>query len=111
MTLYVFCCLARLSTAKGSRRYWKRYAAFHQMFLIAVSFSSSGGPMTRNLLREVRAAAETSPHIRFRETVAHNEALALIQETDVMLCASSDETGPLTLIEQWDWAKLFLAPR
>jgi GT2 family glycosyltransferase/glycosyltransferase involved in cell wall biosynthesis len=51
------------------------------------------------LAAEVRAAAETSTHLHFHEAVAHSDALGLIQEADVMLCASWDETGPLCLIE------------
>ena len=70
-----------------------------------------GRPNDAKLADEIRSAAEGSPHIRFRETVAHNDALALIQETDVMLCASSDETGPLTLIEAMALGKPILSTR
>jgi GT2 family glycosyltransferase len=70
-----------------------------------------GRPHDAKLAADVRTAAEASPHIRFRETVAHNDALALIQETDVMLCASSDETGPLTLIEAMALGKAILSTK
>ena len=49
MSVCVFYCLARSSTAKGSRRYWKRCAAFHRMCLIVVSFSSSAGLTMQSL--------------------------------------------------------------
>ena len=81
------------------------------MCLIAVSFSIVGRPQDAKLAAEVRTAAESSPHIRFRETVAHSDALALIQTTDVMLCASSDETGPLTLIEAMALGKPILSTK
>ena len=70
-----------------------------------------GRPHDAKVAAEVRTAAEASPHIRFRETVGHNEAIALIQETDVMLCASSDETGPLTLIEAMALGKAILSTK
>ena len=70
-----------------------------------------GRPHDAKVAAEVRTAAEASPHIRFRETVAHNDAIALIQETDVMLCASSDETGPLTLIEAMALGKAILSTK
>ncbi len=58
-----------------------------------------GRPHDEKLAAQVRAAAEKSAHLQYRETVGHQDALALIRETDVMLCTSSDETGPLILIE------------
>ncbi len=70
-----------------------------------------GRPHDAKVAAEVRTAAEASPHIRFRETVGHNDAIALIQETDVMLCASSDETGPLTLIEAMALGKAILSTK
>ena len=70
-----------------------------------------GRPHDAKVAAEVRTAAEASPHIRFRETVAHNDAITLIQETDVMLCASSDETGPLTLIEAMALGKAILSTK
>ncbi len=77
----------------------------HSEFLIV------GRPHDAKLAAEVRTAAEASPHIRFRETVGHNDALRLIQETDVMLCASWDETGPLTLIEATALGKAILSTK
>ena len=70
-----------------------------------------GRPHDAKLAATIRAVAETSSHLHFRETVAHNDALALIQETDVMLCASSDETGPLTLIEAMALGKAILSTK
>ncbi len=70
-----------------------------------------GRPNDTKLAAELRSAAEGSRHISFRETVAHNEALALIQEADVMLCASSDETGPLTVIEAMALGKAILSTK
>lgn len=63
------------------------------------------------LAAQVRAAAENSPHLHVRETVAHQDALALIQEADVMLCTSSDETGPLILIEAMALGKAILSTK
>jgi glycosyltransferase involved in cell wall biosynthesis len=70
-----------------------------------------GRPHDAKLAAQVRTAAEASPHIHFRETVGHNDALALIDEADVMLCASSDETGPLILIEAMALGKPILSTK
>jgi glycosyltransferase involved in cell wall biosynthesis len=70
-----------------------------------------GRPHDARLAAQVRAAAEKSAHLQYRETVGHQDALALIQETDVMLCASWDETGPLTLIEAMALGKAILTTR
>ena len=70
-----------------------------------------GRPQDAKLAAEVRAAAESSSHLRFRETVTHTDALALIREAHVMVCASWDETGPLTLIEAMAMGKAILGTK
>jgi glycosyltransferase involved in cell wall biosynthesis len=63
------------------------------------------------LAAEIRAAAESSSHLRFHEAVTHSDALALIREADVMVCASWDETGPLTVIEAMALGKPILSTK
>jgi GT2 family glycosyltransferase/glycosyltransferase involved in cell wall biosynthesis len=70
-----------------------------------------GRPHDAKLAAEIRAAVENSAHVRLREAVAHKDALALIQEADVMLCTSSDETGPLILIEAMALGKAILSTK
>jgi O-antigen biosynthesis protein len=70
-----------------------------------------GRPHDAKVAAQVRAAAENSAHLQYRETVGHQDALALIQETDVMLCMSSDETGPLILIEAMALGKPILSTK
>src|SRR5262249_16204978 len=70
-----------------------------------------GRPQDAKLAAEIRAAAEISSHLRFRETVTHSDALELVREAHVMVCASWDETGPLTLIEAMALAKAILSTR
>jgi len=70
-----------------------------------------GRPHDAKLAAEVRAAAESSSHLHFRETVAHRDALGLIREADVMVCASWDETGPLCLIEAMALGKAILTTK
>ncbi len=70
-----------------------------------------GRPHDAKLAVQVRAAAENSAHLQYRETVGHQDALALIQEADVMLCTSSDETGPLILIEAMALGKPILSTK
>jgi GT2 family glycosyltransferase/glycosyltransferase involved in cell wall biosynthesis len=70
-----------------------------------------GRPHDAKLAGEIRAAAETSSHLCFREAIAHSDALLLIEESDVVLCTSSDETGPLTLIEAMAQGKAILSTK
>ena len=70
-----------------------------------------GRPHDAKLAAQVRTAAENSSYLQYRETVDHQDALALIQETDVMLCTSSDETGPLILIEAMALGKPILSTK
>jgi GT2 family glycosyltransferase/glycosyltransferase involved in cell wall biosynthesis len=70
-----------------------------------------GRPHDAKLAAEIKAAVENSAHVRLREAVAHEDALTLIQEADVMLCTSSDETGPLILIEAMALGKTILSTK
>jgi len=70
-----------------------------------------GRPQDAKIAAEVRTATGLSAHLRFQETVTHKDALALIREADVMLCASFDETGPLILIEAMALGKAILTTR
>ena len=106
-----FLLLGTIEHRKGQQTLLEAVRRLPSDILDRSEFLIVGRPHDAKLAAEVRIAAEASPHIRFRETVAHNDALELIQETDVMLCASSDETGPLTLIEAMALGKAILSTK
>ena len=106
-----FLLLGTIEHRKGQQTLLQAVRRLPPDVLDRSEFLIVGRPNDAKLAADVRRAAEDSPHIRFRETVAHNDALALIQETDVMLCASSDETGPLTLIEAMALGKPILSTK
>ena len=108
LALCVFYCSARSSIAKGSRTLLEALRHLPLDVLDRSEFSIVGRPQDAKIAAQVRAAAENSSHLHFRETVRHSDALALIQEPDVMVCASSDETGRLTLIEAMPLGKAIL---
>jgi glycosyltransferase involved in cell wall biosynthesis len=60
-------------------------------------------------MSEVIAAAKDSSYLSYGEGVSPAEALALIRDTDVMVCASWDETGPLILMEALALGKVVLS--
>jgi O-antigen biosynthesis protein len=51
------------------------------------------------ITEEIKRATQKSSYLNYEEGVSPDAALALIRDTDVMLCASWDETGPLILME------------
>jgi GT2 family glycosyltransferase/glycosyltransferase involved in cell wall biosynthesis len=106
-----FLLLGTIEHRKGQQTLLEAVRRLPPDVLDRSEFLIVGRPNDAKLAADVRSAAEASPHIRYRETVAHNDALALIRETDVMLCASSDETGPLTLIEAMALGKAILSTR
>src|SRR4029077_14619790 len=106
-----FLLLGTIEHRKGQRTLLEALRYLPPDVLDGSEFLIVGRPHDAKLAAEVRTAAEASPHIRFRETVGHNDALVLIQETDVMLCASWDETGPLTLIEAMALGKAILSTK
>src|SRR4051812_11685874 len=106
-----FLLLGTIEHRKGQLTLLEAVRRLPQDVLDRSEFLIVGRPHDAKLAAEVRTAAEASPHIHFRETVGHNDALALIDEADVMLCASSDETGPLILIEAMALGKPILSTK
>jgi len=106
-----FLLLGTIEHRKGQQTLLEAVRRLQPEVLDRSEFLIVGRPHDAKLAAVVRTAAEASPHIHFRETVGHNDALALIQETDVMLCASSDETGPLILIEAMALGKAILSTK
>ena len=51
------------------------------------------------ITEEIKRAGQKSSYLSYEDGVSPDAALALIRDTDVMLCASWDETGPLILME------------
>jgi glycosyltransferase involved in cell wall biosynthesis len=55
------------------------------------------------------AAASKTSYLTYGESVSPEEALALIRDADVIVCASWDETGPLILMEALALGKAILS--
>ena len=106
-----FLLLGTIEHRKGQRTLLEALRHLPLDVLDRSEFLIVGRPHDAKLAAQVRAATENSAHLQFRETVGHQEALALIQETDVMLCTSSDETGPLILIEAMALGKPILSTK
>jgi O-antigen biosynthesis protein len=51
------------------------------------------------IVEEAKAAGQKFPHLSYEDGVSPDAALALIRDTDVVVCSSWDETGPLILME------------
>jgi glycosyltransferase involved in cell wall biosynthesis len=106
-----FLLLGTIEHRKGQRTLLEALRHLPLDVLDRSEFLIVGRPHDAKLAAQVRAAAENSAHLQFSETVGHQDALALIQETDVMLCTSSDETGPLILIEAMALGKPILSTK
>jgi GT2 family glycosyltransferase/glycosyltransferase involved in cell wall biosynthesis len=106
-----FLLLGTIEHRKGQQTLLEALRYLPMDVLDRSKFLIVGRPHDAKLAAQVRAAAENSPHLQYRETVGHQDALTLIQETDVMLCTSSDETGPLILIEAMALGKPILSTK
>ena len=106
-----FLLLGTIEHRKGQKILLEALRHLPREMLNRSEFLIVGRPQDVKLAAEVRAAAESSSHLRFRETVTHSDALALIREAHVMICASWDETGPLTLIEAMAMGKAILSTK
>ena len=106
-----FLLLGTIEHRKGQQTLLEALRYLPPDVLDRTQFLVVGRSHDAQLAAEVRAAAETSTHLHFHEAVAHNDALGLIEEADVMLCASWDETGPLCLIEAMALGKAVLSTK
>jgi glycosyltransferase involved in cell wall biosynthesis len=70
-----------------------------------------GRPHDPVIAEEVRSAATRLPYLEYREGVSPDEAHDLIRQTDVMMSASWDETGPIILMEALALGKPILSTR
>jgi GT2 family glycosyltransferase/glycosyltransferase involved in cell wall biosynthesis len=106
-----FLLLGTIEHRKGQQTLLEALRYLPPDVLDGCEFLIVGRPHDAKLAGEIRAAAETSSHLCFREAVAHSDALLLIEESDVILCTSWDETGPLTLIEAMARGKAILSTK
>ncbi len=106
-----FLLLGTIEPRKGQRTLLDALRHLRPDVLDRCEFLIVGRPHDAKLAAEIRAVAESSSYLRFRETVTHSDAIALIREADVMICVSLDETGPLTLIEAMALRKAVLTTR
>jgi O-antigen biosynthesis protein len=106
-----FLLLGTIEHRKGQKTLLEALRHLSPNVLDRSEFLIVGRPHDAKLAAEIRAAAESSSHIRFHKAVTHADALALIREADVMVCASWDETGPLTVIEAMALGKPVLSTK
>ena len=106
-----FLLLGTIEHRKGQKTLLEALLHLSPDVLDRSEFLIVGRPHDAKLAAEIKAAAESSSHIRFHKAVTHADALALIREADVMVCASWDETGPLTVIEAMALAKPVLSTK
>jgi glycosyltransferase involved in cell wall biosynthesis len=106
-----FLLLGTIEHRKGQQTLLEALRYLPLDVLECCEFLIVGRPHDAKFAAQVRAAAENSAHLQYRETVGHQDALGLIQETDVMLCTSFDETGPLVLIEAMALGKTILSTK
>lgn len=104
-----FLLLGSVEDRKGQQTFLDAINLLTPEVLAACEFFIVGRPHDARLTKIVRDAARGSASLHYREAVSHTEAVDLIRGIDVMVCASTDETGPLTLIEAMEFGKAILS--
>ncbi len=72
-------------------------------------FQMAGRPLDQAFRDEVRARTEKILNVQMLGPLAHAEALRLLGQADVLVCASRDETMPITLVEAMSMGKALIA--
>lgn len=104
-----FLLLGTIEQRKGQQVFLEALKNLPEDVLKNAHFQIVGRPHDPAITSEVIAAAQDSPYLTYGEGVSPAEALALIGDTDVMVCASWDETGPLILMEALALGKVVLS--
>lgn len=104
-----FLLLGTVEKRKGQETLLSAIRQLAPEILEQTFFHIVGRPHDAAVAAKVRAAKFA--HLDFSESVPHEEALTLIRNTDVMVCTSLDETGPLTLMEATALGKPILSTR
>jgi GT2 family glycosyltransferase/glycosyltransferase involved in cell wall biosynthesis len=106
-----FLLLGTIEERKGQQTFLEALRRLPADVLGGSEFLIVGRPLDARIAAEIRGAEETFPSLVYRESVSHADALGLIGGVDVMVCASWEETGPLTLIEGLALGKALLSTR
>jgi GT2 family glycosyltransferase len=72
-------------------------------------FEVVGGGLDQDFISAFRESARSLSNLRWREGVEHDESLQLLANADVLVCASRDESLPLTLLEAMSLGKTIIS--
>ena len=104
-----FLLLGTIEHRKGQEIFLEALRKLPQNVLERAHFQIVGRPNDLKITKQIEAAAAVCSSLTFHSYVAHDDALALIRDADVMVSASWDETGPITLIEGMALGKTILS--
>ena len=104
-----FLLLGTIEHRKGQEIFLEALRKLPRNVLERAHFQIVGRPNDLKITKQIEAAAAACSSLIVRSYVTHDDALALIQDADVMISASWDETGPLTLIEGMALGKAILS--
>lgn len=106
-----FLLLGTIEQRKGQLILVEALKKLRPEILAKAQFSIVGRVHQNEIAEEIRRAIAQFPMLQLRGAVSYAESVRLIAQCDVMLSTSSDETGPLTVIEAMMLGKTILATR
>ena len=94
-----FLLLGTIEPRKGQQLLLEALGKLSDDVLQKARFRIVGRAHDSAITEEIKRAGRKSSYLSYEDGVSPDAALALIRDTDVVLCASWDETGPLILME------------
>jgi glycosyltransferase involved in cell wall biosynthesis/GT2 family glycosyltransferase len=104
-----FLVLGTIESRKGQQVLLEALSHVSEDVLKNAEISIVGRPHDPAIAEEVRAATARFSCLEYREGVSPEEAHDLIRQTDIMVSASWDETGPIILMEALAFGKPVLS--
>ncbi|MBA3960898.1 MAG: glycosyltransferase [Chthoniobacterales bacterium] len=106
-----FLLLGTIEERKGQRVFLEALAKLPDHTFSQAEFQIVGRAHDDAIVREIEEATRKYSQLSYHDSVTHEEALAFIQASDVVVSASWDETGPLILMEALALGKPILSTK
>ena len=105
---FTFVTIATYETRKGQDVLLEAIRELHPDLRWRASFQMAGRTLEKQFRDALKEKSESIPNVQLLGPQTHDEALALLNGADVLICASRDETMPIVLLEAMSLGKAII---
>ena len=105
---FTFVTIATYEMRKGQDVLLEAICELHPDLRWRASFQMAGRTLEKPFRDALREKSESIPNVQLLGPQTHEEAIALLNSADVLVCASRDETMPIVLLEAMSLGKAII---